>query len=498
MSIVLPLLALGISVHTLACLCHGLGVGQSFWARKEDYVDAGTSSAYTRAVLAIISQLHGVSSLELASCWEMLFAICVSVVGILFVVIYLGMLASTGDRDSSKLSRLCRQYLQDHSISNDFALRLRKHLSAQADSGICANLEKENQFIKSLPLAIQAELCERTRCELLCVSTFFADFREMGPTTFRRICHQAIVANATLADETCFHSCDSCTVMRFVEKGQLLYFPNVGKERRVSSSTVLSEAALWVKWNHCGTLVACQDSVVLELHEEIFSRLVCKNQGAFMHSVRYAKRFLQKLSRTEHLSDILPDGLDELEMACDVKEHFIFLSHFKLEAGTEATLLAESLTSMIREDPGHSYCDVATPIFIDSETLFDLKKLRPTVRNGQNLVLLLTPQVLTRPWCLVEIVEAMLNAQSVVPVEVQRPGAAFKYPEESFYADLRDGKVLDSQGMSILLQEKISLKDVEEALRKLFRLIASPYSPHKTINVRHAEMQDILSRCRVD
>ena len=37
-------------------------------------------------------------------------------------------------------------------------------------------------------------------------------------------------------------------------------------------------------------------------------------------------------------------------------------------------------------------------------------------------VLLLTPGLLSRPWCLLEIVTAIDSGVVIVPVEVQRPG----------------------------------------------------------------------------
>ncbi|CAK0893777.1 unnamed protein product [Prorocentrum cordatum] len=39
------------------------------------------------------------------------------------------------------------------------------------------------------------------------------------------------------------------------------------------------------------------------------------------------------------------------------------------------------------------------------------------------------------------------------------------------------------------------MDDLEKALRHVFRKIAVPFSPHKSQNVREAELTDILNRC---
>jgi len=47
----------------------------------------------------------------------------------------------------------------------------------------------------------------------------------------------------------------------------------------------------------------------------------------------------------------------------------------------------------------------------------------------------------------------------------------------------------------LLEREGVSLEDLEQALRHVFLKIAQPFSPHKSKNIRQAELQDILKRC---
>merc|ERR1712178_390033 len=94
-----------------------------------------------------------------------------------------------------------------------------------------------------------------------------------------------------------------------------------------------------------------------------------------------------------------------------------------------------------------------------------------------------------------EIVTAVDSGVAILPVELQRPGAKFMYPDESFYEQLRCGKYLTSAAMQTLKDEGIGLAQVEDAIRQTFLKIALPFSPHKSTNVRNAEMADILGRC---
>merc|ERR1711971_116045 len=103
---------------------------------------------------------------------------------------------------------------------------------------------------------------------------------------------------------------------------------------------------------------------------------------------------------------------------------------------------------------------------IDSEALDDLSCLQDHVKKSHYLVVLLTPGFLTRPWCLVEIVTAHRHDVQIVPVEVQRPGVTFNYPNDEFYSRLRDGKFLDDGALDLLRSEGIQLSELEAAIRR--------------------------------
>jgi len=94
-----------------------------------------------------------------------------------------------------------------------------------------------------------------------------------------------------------------------------------------------------------------------------------------------------------------------------------FLSHYKVEAGAEARYLKDALDKML-----------SCPAYLDSSTLADLRDLFGRgVRKSEVLVLLLSKNLLTRPWCLLEIREAARLQKPIVLLELQGPGQSFSF-----------------------------------------------------------------------
>jgi len=170
------------------------------------------------------------------------------------------------------------------------------------------------------------------------------------------------------------------------------------------------------------------------------------------------------------------------------KMHMFFLSHYKVEAGTEAALMRSDLDQIITEDPTLTGAVFDVPVFLDSEDLSNLKSLQYRVCRSGNLVLLLTQNVLSRPWVLVEIATAFKHEIPIMLVEVHKGGIPFEYPDEKFYTAFQAGLVLDAAGMEVLRNADITLEGAVSALQDAFKRIAIPYSPHRPANIRKAEL----------
>lgn len=171
--------------------------------------------------------------------------------------------------------------------------------------------------------------------------------------------------------------------------------------------------------------------------------------------------------------------------------HLVFLSHFKHEAGTEAALMRSELEQLICDEQD-STSRFGVPVFLDSEDLNDLEDVQKQVQCSHNVALLLTRNVLTRPWCLVEIVTAIQMNIPVIPVQLEKKGNQFEFPGTDFYNDLKEGRVLDEGAVEVLRSCNIDLELIESSIKQVFKRIAVGYSPHKPGNIRRAELQELL------
>jgi len=177
--------------------------------------------------------------------------------------------------------------------------------------------------------------------------------------------------------------------------------------------------------------------------------------------------------------------------------HLVFLSHYKVEAGSDAALLRAEMEEAIRSDPGSPAHGFDVPVFLDSEDLCNLDDLQEHVRCTHNVAILLTKGVFTRPWVLVELVTAVTTGVKVLPVQIIRPGNEFVIPDEAWYNSFLQGDLLDEAGKQVLQDCGVKLEVVEKVIRSIFHRIMVPYSPHRPQSIRMAEVKGLLKQCFV-
>jgi hypothetical protein len=262
---------------------------------------------------------------------------------------------------------------------------------------------------------------------------------------------------------------------------------------------LVAEAALWTSWEHAGDLTSSGDALMLVVNVEKYMKVVESINVALRFAVSYARHFVWHLNRSPQC-DLTCFDFDLATIDTNVtsgtdEDHLAFISHYKLEAGTEATLIRSMLEQRIQDDPSNEAAELSSPVFVDSDDLQELAKLTKHVEGSTNLLVLLTPGIFSRPWCLVEMIIAMKNGVQVVPVEVQRPGMeGYQYPDDDWYQALRRGKIINTEGMDLIAQQGFTIGDAELAIKNVFTKIALPFSPHKSSTVRYAEIMDIMKR----
>mmetsp|Transcript_126349 Transcript_126349/g.365742 ORF Transcript_126349/g.365742 Transcript_126349/m.365742 type:complete len:1077 (+) Transcript_126349:55-3285(+) len=197
----------------------------------------------------------------------------------------------------------------------------------------------------------------------------------------------------------------------------------------------------------------------------------------------------------EAISAFLATVAMEFKSRVREAQHFqgyiLFLSHYKVEAGTEAALMRTELEQILGESTGSS----ENSVFLDSEDLTTLAHLQDAVRKSRNVALLLTANVLTRPWVLVELATAHAEGIPVLPVALAKEGNAFAFPDQAFFDSLLDGSLLGEVGSGVITDCGFTMETVVEALRQVLKRIALPYSPHRPASIRRAELSALIQQC---
>ena len=137
--------------------------------------------------------------------------------------------------------------------------------------------------------------------------------------------------------------------------------------------------------------------------------------GAFLNSITSAdlpdlftdigvasavhKKKLELIFSTFKTSGPSLDGAAMPAEATDIgallKKFAGFLSHYKLECGTEARLVQMNMRTIIEKAPIEGS---SNEVFLDSDDLSDLRNLLEYVKQTKALVLLQSKRVLERPW----------------------------------------------------------------------------------------------------
>ncbi|MFL2885600.1 MAG: hypothetical protein ACJZ48_01490 [Candidatus Pelagibacterales bacterium] len=139
-----------------------------------------------------------------------------------------------------------------------------------------------------------------------------------------------------------------------------------------------------------------------------------------------------------------------------------FLSHYKMEAASDARLLHDMLAKMLRY-----------PVFLDSAKLTDLRHLiSDGVADSDVMLVLATKGFVKRPWCLLEVVHAARLRVPIIVVEVKNGG--FDAAEAQQYVeDLEETLGADDPEALELLHEYLGpdLTELKTACANAFGVV---------------------------
>ena len=170
------------------------------------------------------------------------------------------------------------------------------------------------------------------------------------------------------------------------------------------------------------------------------------------------------------------------------KQYAAFVSHAKADAAMEARFVQSELEKQ-----------TDLPVFLDSDDLRDLSELMDHVRASEVLLLLQSANVLTRPYCLLEICAAIDAGVPVVGVNLasgHRSAYDFSHATQLCkHIDTHLPK-LNPGAESVLNENGLSLIDVAHKLSALPQAISVPFNPSASRNILAATMHDVVEAMR--
>lgn len=130
-----------------------------------------------------------------------------------------------------------------------------------------------------------------------------------------------------------------------------------------------------------------------------------------------------------------------------------FISHAKAEAAMEARFVQKELEERLNQ-----------PVFIDSDDLHDLTRLKQHVRDSSCLVLIQTQHVLTRPFCLIELLTAIESGVPIIGLCLTGNSvtAKYDYEEAAKFLSRLDSEIADWPRAVSLLAEN-GWEDLQDA-----------------------------------
>jgi len=223
------------------------------------------------------------------------------------------------DRENKEALRL---YLQERGVSWSLRTRAEKVAQEAAEKKSSARVhEAEVSLLNVMPKTLAFELRAESFVPVLTYHPFFGVY---GISNADRHAISAFLKTKDSLleltvdqDQEVFTEREVGRFMYFLVSGAVVYrYRRNAKD--VAPEGWLSEASLWLRWNHVGQAFAKDDSELVLIDAEIFRRIV---QGDLPEASKYAKAFHKYVNdKVKDMNDLFPDSTVTRELALGVFE----------------------------------------------------------------------------------------------------------------------------------------------------------------------------------
>lgn len=348
--------------HLNACLWYAVGDHSLGWV--QNYEGKSGFARYLISMHWALTQFQGTSEISPGDLTgERLYAVMTVLVSLLlmstFVSSLTNMMMQLQALHAQKTNerRMVQMYLSQNGISTGLSGRVKSFLAFK--HAIQSMLDTDQEVLKILPDQLTMDLHDEVRRPAFISHHFFHAFQNVYPRLTRKICHGALNPLMRFPEEVVFMLQERCTSMYFVMSGELTYTAQTRHETEVIKvfsvpvvrSHHLSEAALWLPWEHRGELVVTSFASLLSLNQDDFISIVCTHPPAQVSCVLYARRVIFGLLRGGYnMTDITSLKTIMFKEDKDRRGISDFLSD---DSGEQDPLPPPATTQAV---PGHAMC----------------------------------------------------------------------------------------------------------------------------------------------
>merc|ERR1719265_1776684 len=352
-----------VGVHWVACVWFWVGrVNDAEWQLEITAGNANAADAYIQSVyMALGLLLHGRGQARFETTVECAFAFISGVTGLLFTCFLVAKATSsfmTFDKSSARRLRMVGDsFILSRRIPPGMSARMQQSLRAYGGV-VMRRFQDEERLMQQFPESLRRELLAQVRQRVMVRMQFFADLSRFGFGIMHAVTADAMTQKLHLKGETVFSRGFHGQCMYFVDIGNLEYIYKPGAHKddpdepsandtrcKLWRKDWISEPALWIDWVHRGECNVPRDSVLLELSSDRFCAVISESESLW-HAVKYAKHFVAQFCQVapEERTDMARFSVSLLDLTNASEhrqhgDHFAFISHYKKEAGTEASMM---------------------------------------------------------------------------------------------------------------------------------------------------------------
>jgi len=299
--------------HVIACIWYGIGnsSGDETWLKKFDIMHLDLVHRYMMALHWSLAQFQGgMDEFVPTNFRERFFAVVVFVFAWLTAAFFVSLLTSSMTRlhilssHQSRQLNVLQKFLKQNAISDRLALRVHRNATHSLTEKQRLMPEHEVELLTMVSEPLRVEIHFEMYSPVLEVHPFFAQYVYECPQVMRKVCHLAMSMLLVSTGDVVFNAGEAPAHPKFYIacSGVFEYLPFNGEKQEVLEEDWLSEAALWSKWVHHGTLKSLCDGRLAVLDARSFQDIV----GQFEHSIYDPKSYAMQY--VQHLREMMDNG----------------------------------------------------------------------------------------------------------------------------------------------------------------------------------------------